>query len=229
MGFFDFDSGSVISGRSSHSRRHSSHPKSSKRRDRSRSRSSSRKHQDKGFAASLFGGDNYQKHSSSRSSFFGQPNASRSSFFGFSRPSYYKRSPRGGFLHKAKKTVKRLWRDLMRLLKENPGKVVMLVLMPLLTGGFLTALLAKFGLRLPPSVERMIGMGARAAGGDSFGAVGEAVRMASGSFGGAGGGGQGAKVNIQRGMGNGMAWEKKTVEKDFGWGDTIGGMAKMFI
>ncbi|KAF3351564.1 hypothetical protein VdG2_00294 [Verticillium dahliae VDG2] len=202
MGFFDFDSGSVISGRSSHSRRHSSHPKSSKRRDRSRSRSSSRKHQDKGFAASLFGGDNYQKHSSSRSSFFGQPNASRSSFFGFSRPSYYKRSPRGGFLHKAKKTVKRLWRDLMRLLKENPGKVVML---------------------------RMIGMGARAAGGDSFGAVGEAVRMASGSFGGAGGGGQGAKVNIQRGMGNGMAWEKKTVEKDFGWGDTIGGMAKMFI
>lgn len=117
----------------------------------------------------------------------------------------------------------------MRLLKENPGKVVMLVLMPLLTGGFLTALLAKFGLRLPPSVERMIGMGARAAGGDSFGAVGEAVRMASGSFGGAGGGGQGAKVNIQRGMGNGMAWEKKTVEKDFGWGDTIGGMAKMFI
>ncbi|KAF3361085.1 Calcium-transporting ATPase 2 [Verticillium dahliae VDG1] len=182
MGFFDFDGGSVISGRSSHSRRHSSHPKSSKRRDRSRSRSSSRKHQDKGFAASLFGGDNYQKHSSSRSSFFGQPNASRSSFFGFSRPSYYKRSPRGGFLHKAKKTVKRLWRDLMRLLKENPGKVVML-----------------------------------------------AVRMASGSFGGAGGGGQGAKVNIQRGMGNGMAWEKKTVEKDFGWGDTIGGMAKMFI
>ncbi|KAM0332042.1 hypothetical protein ACHAQA_002311 [Verticillium albo-atrum] len=225
MGFFDFDGGSVISGRSSHSRRHSSHPKSSKRRDRSRSRSSSRKHQQNGFAASLFGGENYQKNSSSRASFFGQPNASRSSFFGFTgRPSYYKRSPRDGFLHKAKKTVKRLWRDLMRLLKKNPGKVVMLVLMPLLTGGFLTALLAKFGLRLPPSVERMIGMGARAAGGDSIGMMGEAVRMASGSF-----GGDGGKVNIQRGMGNGMQWEKKTVEKDFGWGDTIGGMAKMFI
>ncbi|KAI8159454.1 hypothetical protein K4K54_008992, partial [Colletotrichum sp. SAR 10_86] len=92
MGFFDFDNGSVLSHKSSHSRRHSSHHKSSKSKHRSRSNSSSRSKSNKRHSApsivgSIFGGgdDHYRKHNSSRSSFFGIPNASRSSsgFFGF--------------------------------------------------------------------------------------------------------------------------------------------------
>lgn len=58
-----------------------------------------------------------------------------------------------------------------------------MVIMPLITGGALTALLARFGLRIPPAIERMLGVASKAATGDSSGLVGEAVRMASG-FGG---------------------------------------------
>lgn len=52
--------------------------------------------------------------------------------------------------------ARRLFRDLMYYLKKNPFKVFMLVIMPLITGGLLTGLLAKFGIRLPAGVERMI-------------------------------------------------------------------------
>ncbi|KAK1967837.1 hypothetical protein LY78DRAFT_474249 [Colletotrichum sublineola] len=239
MGFFDFDTGSVISARSSHSRRHASkkhHSSSSKHRSRSRSSSRSRKRHHRsssapGIAASIFGagaGDHH-KHNSSRSSFFGIPNASRSSFFGFGgRPSYYKRSPRSGFVQKTLKQVKRLWRDLVYYAKKHPYKVVALVIMPLITGGFLTALLARFGLRLPPGIERMIGIGAKAASGDSLGLVGEAVRMASG----------GGRAHVERGYDGDYAWERRSFERDTGgWGGGGGGwtnglmngVAKMFI
>ncbi|KAL2757353.1 hypothetical protein ACRALDRAFT_2039797 [Sodiomyces alcalophilus JCM 7366] len=233
MGFFDFDGGSVLSTRSSRSHRKSKSSKSKRRRETdrsSRSRSSS-VGQRSIFTGSLLGGDDYQKHSASRSSFFGVPNASRSSFFGFSRPSYYKRSPRQGYLHKAKKIVRRLWRDLMRFAKENPVKVIMMVLMPLITGGFLTTLLAKFGVRLPRSVERLIGVGARAASGDSVGFVSEAVRFAGDSFGGKGksGGGSGARsVSVERGQGGGMQWERRREKKDFDWGNTFGEVTRYF-
>ncbi|WYZ42566.1 hypothetical protein EsH8_VI_000265 [Colletotrichum jinshuiense] len=236
MGFFDFDTGSVISARSSHSRRHSSHHgskkhgSSSKHRSRSNSSSRSRKRQSApSIAASIFGGGDHQKHNSSRSSFFGIPNASRSSFFGFGgRPSYYKRSPRGGFVQKTLKQVKRLWRDLVYYAKKHPYKVVALVIMPLITGGFLTALLARFGLRLPPGIERMIGIGAKAASGDSMGLVGEAVRMASGGL----GGGRAGSVHVERGYDGGYSWEKRSMEREGGGGWTDGlmsGVAKMFI
>lgn len=255
MGFWDFDGASVISGKTSH--RRSSHKKSSRHRSRSRGSSGGKSRGGggggglEGLAASVFGGDDYKKHNSSRSSFFGIPNASRSSFFGFGKsdasfldlegqrltqslslslaaagrpPSYYKRSPRGGFLHKIRKTVKKLWRDLMRLLKENPLKVVMLVIVPLITSGLLTGLLARFGLRLPAGVEKMMGLGARAAGGDTGGLVGEAVKMATRSFGPGGSG----RVDIARGSGPGMQWEKRTVEQDLPWGEAFSGMAKMW-
>lgn len=52
-------------------------------------------------------------------------------------------------------------------MKKNPVKVFMLVIMPLITGGALTALLAKVGIRLPHSIERIIrSMGG---GGSEFG------------------------------------------------------------
>ncbi|TDZ49842.1 hypothetical protein CTRI78_v007797 [Colletotrichum trifolii] len=235
MGFFDFDSASVISGKSSHSRRHSSHHSKKQHKHRSRSRSSSRKrHSAPSIAASIFGGggddhsSHRSKHNSSRASFFGVPNASRSSFFGLGgRPSYYKRSPRAGFLQKTLKQVKRLWRDLVYYVKKHPYKVVALVIMPLITGGFLTALLARFGLRLPPGVERIIGIGAKAASGDSVGLVGEAMRMASRGL-----GSRGGSVNIERGYDGAYQWERRSVEREGGggWTDSIvKGVAKMFV
>ncbi|KAK2042779.1 hypothetical protein LZ31DRAFT_525595 [Colletotrichum somersetense] len=250
MGIFDFDAGSVISARSSHTRRHSSkkHHSSSSNKHRSRSRSSSRarkRHHGSsssaavpGIAASIFGTGDHHKHNSSRSSFFGIPNASRSSFFGFGgRPSYYKRSPRSGFVQKTLKQVKRLWRDLVYYAKKHPYKVFALVIMPLITGGFLTALLARFGLRLPPGIERMIGIGARAASGDSLGLVGEAVRMASGA---SASSSSSSRTRVERGYDGDYAWERRSVERDGGgWGGggggggwtdgIVNGVAKMFI
>ncbi|QPC73573.1 hypothetical protein HYE68_004325 [Fusarium pseudograminearum] len=178
MGFLDWNDGaSVLSTRTS-SRRHKS---SRSHKKRSRSNSSER---GRGFAESIFGGGG-SKHNASRASFFGLGggNSSRSSFFGNNRSSYYKRSPRQGFVQRTYKQLKRLLRDLVHWAKRHPWKVFFMVIMPLVTGGALTALLARFGLRIPPAIERMLGVASKAATGDSSGLMGEAVRMASG-FGG---------------------------------------------
>ena len=78
--------------------------------------------------------------------------------------SYYRRSPRGGFLKRAYSKLRRLLRDLIYYMKRNPMKVFMLVIMPLITGGALTGLLHKFGIRLPHGIEKLMG-GARGGGG----------------------------------------------------------------
>ncbi|KAI6378427.1 hypothetical protein MCOR25_002293 [Pyricularia grisea] len=227
MGLFD-DAASAISGPQSSSRKHRSsshkHHKSSSRRGKSRSRSRS-----PGIAASIFGGGDYHKRNSSRSSFFGLGgdshyhknnasrgsffnlgNASRGSIFGFGggrSPSYYKRSPRQNFMQRAYKKLKRLLRDLVHYAKRHPYKVFMLAVMPLITGGALTALLARFGLRMPPALESMLGLGAKAMAGDSIGLVGEAVRMASGAGAGA------ASVSVARGWDGERSWERRTVDR----------------
>jgi len=86
----------------------------------------------------------------------------------------------------------------------------MLVLMPLITGGALTALLARFGLRLPPFFERMLGMAAKAGSGDSLGLVGDAVRMVSGAAAGssaaAGAGASVSRASYERGRDGGLQW-----------------------
>ncbi|KAM0204454.1 hypothetical protein ACHAPA_006697 [Fusarium lateritium] len=212
MGFLDWNDGaSVLSGRTS-SRRHRS--SRSHKKHRSRSRSSSRDRGGRGFAESIFGGDRYGKNNSSRASFFGLGggNNSRSSFFGNSRSSYYKRSPRQGFVQKTYKQLKRLLRDLVHWAKRHPWKVFFVVIMPLITGGALTALLARFGLRIPPAIERMLGVASKAATGDSSGLVGEAVRMASG-FGG------NTAVRMER--------DTHTFSGGGGGGDAWGGLAGM--
>ncbi|KAF4123570.1 hypothetical protein GMORB2_6271 [Geosmithia morbida] len=116
-------------------------------------------------------------------------NQSRSSFFGLgsSRPSYYKRSSRQGYVHRAYKRLKKLLRDLARWAKRHPWKVFFMVIMPLVTGGALTALLARFGLRVPRSLERLIGAASKVYMGNPSGAFGDAVRIA-GDFSGSGGG-----------------------------------------
>ncbi|KAG8165414.1 hypothetical protein KVR01_005689 [Diaporthe batatas] len=239
MGFMDgWDSQSVISRKSHHSSKH--HGSSSKRRSksgsvflrpksksrsRSRSRSRARSPGARSIAASIFGGDDDRhRHSrhDNRSSFFGLPNVSTRSFFGMdkhrSSTSSYRRSPRPNFLARAYKQLKRLLRDLVYYAKRHPVKVFSLVVLPLLTGGALTALLARFGLRLPPSIERMLGVGARAMSGGGAGLVGEAVRMASGM------GSDGGRVSLQRGYDDGLQWERRSWERDShggGWSNGL--------
>jgi hypothetical protein len=132
-------------------------------------------------------------------------------------------------MSRAYKKLKRLLRDLVYYAKRHPVKVFMLVVMPLLTGGALTALLAKFGIRMPPGIERMLGVGAKAMTGDGIGLVGEAVRMAGGL------GGSGGSVSIERGREGDMQWERRSTRRDDGWGGIggavggLGSMAKMFM
>lgn len=144
-----------------------------------------------------------------------------------SSTSSYRRSPRPNFLTRAYKQLKRLLRDLVYYAKRHPIKVFTLVVLPLLTGGALTALLARFGLRLPPSLERMIGMGARMAGGGTTATLmGEAVRMASGM------GSEGGRVRVERGRDGDLQWERKRYESsdyDDGWGGGMFKMAKNFF
>lgn len=120
--------------------------------------------------------------------------------------SSYRRSPRPSFFTRAYKQLKRLLRDLVYYAKRHPVKVFTLVILPLITGGALTALLARFGLRLPPGLERMLGMGARAMSGSGIGLVGEAVRMASGM----GGGGREGSTSIHM--------ERDSWQRDIGGG-----------
>ncbi|PNP54380.1 hypothetical protein THARTR1_05587 [Trichoderma harzianum] len=164
-------------------RSHSHSPSRSRSRDRSRDRDRDRdrdRSRSRNRGSGIFGGESgHRRHSGSKGSFFGLGgNNSRSSLFGSSRPSYYKRSPREGFVQRCIKQLKRLLRDLQHYAKRHPWKVFFLVILPLVTGGALTALLARFGLRIPPSLERMLGVAKRAATGDPFSAVGDAVRMA---------------------------------------------------
>ncbi|KAI1132306.1 hypothetical protein F5Y10DRAFT_218966 [Nemania abortiva] len=188
MGFFDGwgDNVSVISRKSHKSHKSSSHKHH--KRDKSRSRSHSPERRSKRHSSSsglggIFGEDShYSKHNASRGSFFNLGNSSTRSFFNMGRsPSYYKRSPRPNFMTRAYKKLKRLLRDLVYWAKRHPVKVFVLVIMPLITGGALTALLARFGLRLPAGIQRMLGLAAKTAGGGGgIGLMGEAVRMATG-------------------------------------------------
>ncbi|RDA94389.1 hypothetical protein CP533_2240 [Ophiocordyceps camponoti-saundersi (nom. inval.)] len=174
MAFFPDAFSSFTSAPSSHHRhnRHHHATSTSSSRRRHRSRSGSRPRSSSGKIFNLT--------NSSRSSLFGLGNASRSSLFGLgaSRSSYYKRSPRRGFFQRSYRQLRRILRDLIRYAKRHPWKVFFLVVMPLLTGGALSALLARFGLRIPPYVENLLGIASHAASADSIGLVSDAVRFA---------------------------------------------------
>jgi hypothetical protein len=53
--------------------------------------------------------------------------------------------------------LRRLLRNLIHFMKKHPMRVFMLVIMPLLTGGALAQLLARFGIRLPAGLDKMFG------------------------------------------------------------------------
>lgn len=100
----------------------------------------------------------------------------------------------------------------------------MLVIMPLITGGALTALLARFGLRLPPSIERMLGVAARAGSGDSIGLMNEAVRMAGGL-------GHNESLSVERGRDGDYQWERRSEyhrESHGGGGGFLDGIRDFF-
>ncbi|KAK6865208.1 hypothetical protein PG990_005350 [Apiospora arundinis] len=222
MGFFDgWDGGSVVSRKTSHGSKKSSSHKSSKK---SRSHSPERHRHSASTLEGLLGGGSSPKHhtTSSRGSFFGLGNSSSKSFFGGlgRSSSYYKRQPRNNFVQRMYKKLKRLLRDLVYYAKRHPMKVFMLVIMPLITGGALTALLARFGLQLPPGIERMLGIAAKTASGDSFGLMGEAVRMAGGM--GSSGSNSHSTSHYDRGYDGDMRWERTTYQ-DEGWGHGWGG------
>ncbi|KAK1781215.1 hypothetical protein QBC45DRAFT_390735 [Copromyces sp. CBS 386.78] len=186
-----------------------------------------------------------------RPSFFKSSSSSgrRSSFFAkfrrssSSSSSFYKRSPRPRLIKKLLKKLKRLLRDLAYYAQRHPMKVFMLAIMPLITGGALTGLLAKLGIRLPKIVDRLLALAAKYSAGDSLGAVGEVARLArdgiglggivGGSSGGGGGGGSGKAAGagaaammgsamargfnttkVERGRGGDSVWEKRTMERD---------------
>ncbi|RWA09737.1 hypothetical protein EKO27_g5368 [Xylaria grammica] len=227
MGFFDSwgDGASVVS-RKSHKSHKSSHRN---KRDKSRSRSHSRERRSKRHSSGLEDllGEDYSKNNASRGSFFNLGNSSTRSFFSTGRsPSYYKRSPRANFMTRAYKKLRRLLRDLMYWAKRHPVKVFMLVIMPLITGGALTALLARFGLRLPATIQRMLGVAAKTAGGTgTVGLMGEAVRMATGL---------GNKSGTDRGYDGSLHYEKRRTEySDYsdggsGGGGFLSGIGKFF-
>lgn len=108
-------------------------------RDRSRSRSPSRR-SNSGYYASR------PSYSRSASSFF--------SFGGGSRGGHSSRArPRSGFINRIRHFLRRIY----EYMRRHPVKVFFLVIMPLITGGALTKLLAQFGVRLPRGLENLAG------------------------------------------------------------------------
>ena len=127
------------------------------------------------------------------------------------------------------KKLRRLIKKTIRYMKAHPLKVFMLVIMPLITGGALTALLATFGLRLPRSLERLIAkISGKPSYGDLIGVGATAMGM-----------GGGMKTSVERGRDGNLQWERKKVtgplESFGGIGgvmDGVGGImsvAKLFI
>ena len=141
----------------------------SRRRSRSRSRSNSPKRH----SSSHNGGGVYSRPQNARSassfieSLTGYSQASRPAprrtpsnyssskgFFGISSNNKYnygsnsRARPRDGLVAK----MRRWLRDLIHYMKKHPMKVFFLVIMPLITGGALTKILATVGVKLPPGV-----------------------------------------------------------------------------
>ena len=67
--------------------------------------------------------------------------------------------PRGGYVNRIVSQIKRYLRHLYDYARNHPVKLIMLLL-PLLTGGALAGMLAKFGIRIPPGLASLVPGGA---------------------------------------------------------------------
>ena len=87
--------------------------------------------------------------------------------------SYYKRRPRDGFIARLVHTIRRYIRQLMDYARRHPVKVLLLVVMPLVTGGALSGVMRSMGLSVPAALDRFGGGGQRGrgvgGGGEGFG------------------------------------------------------------
>ncbi|CAL8577059.1 hypothetical protein XPA_002908 [Xanthoria parietina] len=87
--------------------------------------------------------------------------------------SYYKRRPRDGYIQRMIHEIKKMLRNLVSYARRHPVKVVMLVIMPLITGGALHNILRQFGIRLPAGWSSLVGGdGGGRAGYDSMSSFG---------------------------------------------------------
>ena len=71
-------------------------------------------------------------------------------------------------------------RDIYTYARRHPMKVFMLVIMPLITGGALTKILATIGVRLPAGLAALAGGRAGGGGGGGFGDIAGAMSGAGG-------------------------------------------------
>ncbi|OBT98872.1 hypothetical protein VE01_03326 [Pseudogymnoascus verrucosus] len=111
------------------------------------------------WAAGVSGGGVPRGGNRSTTSFFSVGSGARSA------TSSYRRSPRRGLLSRTYSRLRHLLRKLLHFLKTHPLKVFMLVIMPLITGGALTGLLARFGIRLPAGLGKLAKMAGVGGGG----------------------------------------------------------------
>lgn len=119
-------------------------------------------------------GSGQRSHQGSRAQSRNQPSRQDSysqsrGFFGSSKNNHSYGSssrarPRSGLVAKVKKWL----RDLYYYMKKHPMKVFFLVIMPLITGGALTKILSKVGIKLPPQLERMMGSNMNRGAGDRY-------------------------------------------------------------
>ncbi len=93
----------------------------------------------------------YARSSSSFFSGFGGGGGGHSTSRGHSYSS--RARPRSGFINR----IRYFLREIYEKLKRHPIRTFMLVIMPLLSSGILITLLSKVGIRLPPSIARMMG------------------------------------------------------------------------
>lgn len=107
--------------------------------------------------------------------------------------------------------LRHLLHKLLYYLKKHPVKVFMLVIMPLITGGALTGLLKKFGIRLPGGIEKMFTSGYAGGGGGYGVGVGRdgGLQFERESLGGSGlGGGLGGLASVMGGAGSALSIAK---------------------
>ena len=182
MGLFDGRSYSYTEGTSSR-RGHS--PARSTRSTGSKgyyTRPSANRSSSSFFGAGYGGGGN---HRSSSSSFFGNLGGGSTRGFGFgggSGSSYYKRSPRQGYVSYLFHKLQRMLRELWYYAKRHPMKAFFAVVVPLLSaGGAIGGLMKQFGVRMPMTDSP------RRGGGGYYGSAG---------YGGDRGGGGGLMDNL---------------------------------
>lgn len=106
-------------------------------------------------------GSRSRSRSPSRKYYASRPSVSRSvsSIFSLGSSRAYSSSrhsrarPRSGFVAR----IRRFLREVYSYMRRHPLRVFLLVIMPLITGGALAKLLAQFGIRLPRSLQSMVG------------------------------------------------------------------------